>query len=438
MTVDYKQDGTGAAIKITQRIRQGGAVTLIKIAYRNIWRNKRRTFFCIAAVGIAVFFIVLYSSMIEGMLKNIIDIVQIYDLGHVKVVSSQYDAENEYMPVQYPVSDGKSWKELAASIKKIPGVRAVFPRISSLATLQESTTKHAVLWGLCIEDEMAANHFNLTDRSDGLLEGRWPEGGTNECAIGRVFAHKSGLSVGDRIPLKTVSAQFSDKIWSPVITGIFNFDYIKYDEQFIIVDIERLQRLLVLGEGTQSLVIFADNEKESGVIAAKVRSMLWQGNVVTEWRDNYWVAMMEMVMPIYMMIFLVFLIVASFLIINTVVMIVHERIKEIGMMGCLGMTRAEIVKVFFFESLFLAMFGAFAGVIVGGVIAGIGSVYPIRMGDMYGDTFSEMPLGNAIFLGISPFIIIRAWLLGVVVTSLFTLIPSLKSAFVEPVEALRR
>jgi len=435
---------------MTNNYKQGGTDTLIKIAYRNIWRNKRRTFFCIAAVGIAVFFIVLYSSMIEGMLRNIIEVVQIYDLGHVKVVSSQYDAENEYMPVQYPVfasasepssasqTYGESWKELAALIKEIPGVRAVFPRISSLATLQESTTKHAVLWGLCIEDEMAANHFNLTDRSDGLLEGRWPAPGTNECAIGRVFAHKSGLSVGDRIPLKTVSAQFSDKYWSPVVTGIFNFDYIKYDEQYIIVDIERLQRLLVLDEGTQSLVIFADNEKESGSIAAEARNALGQGNVVTEWRDNYWVAMMEMVTPIYTMIFLVFLIVASFLIINTIVMIVHERIKEIGMMGCLGMTRAEIVKVFFFESLFLAMFGAFAGVIAGGVIAGIGSVYPIRMGDMYGDTFSEMPLGNAIFLELSPFIIIRAWLLGVVVASLFTLIPSLKSAFVEPVEALRR
>jgi putative ABC transport system permease protein len=423
---------------MTDNYKQGGTGMLIKIAYRNIWRNKRRTFFCIAAVGIAVFFIVLYSSMIDGMTRNINEVVQIYDFGHVKVVSSQYEAENEYMPVQYPVSDGKSWKELVSAIKEIPGVRAVFPRISSLATLQESTTKHAVLWGLCIEDEMAANHFNLTDRNDGLLEGRWPASGTNECAIGRVFAHKSELSVGDRIPLKTVSAQYSDKIWNPVITGIFNFDYIKYDEQYIIVDIERLQRLLVLDEGTQSLVIFADNEKKSGAIAADARKMLGQGNVVTEWRDNYWVAMMNMITPIYIMIFLVFLIVASFLIINTVVMIIHERIKEIGMMGCLGMTRAEIVKVFFFESLFLAMFGAFAGVIVGGVIAGIGSMYPLRLGDMYGDTFSEMPLGNAIFLGISPFIIIRAWLLGVVVASLFTLIPSLKSAFVEPVEALRR
>jgi len=429
---------------MTNEYKKGGTGTLIKIAYRNIWRNKRRTFFCISAVGIAVLFIVLYSSMIEGMTKNINEIVQIYDLGHVKVVSSQYDAENEYMPVQYPVSssaeqpNGKSWKELAQEIKKIPNVRAVFPRIASLATLQESTTKHAILWGLCIEDEMKANHFNLTNRNDGLIEGRLPQPGTNECAVGRVFAHKSELSIGDRIPLKTVSAQFSDKMWSPVITGIFNFDYIKFDEQYIIVDFERLQRLLVLGEGTQSLVIFANDEKESSAIAAEVQNLMGQDNVVTTWQDNFWVAIMKMATPIYTLIFLVFLIVASFLIINTVVMIIHERIKEIGMMSCLGMTRAEIVTVFFFESLFLAMFGAFAGVILGGVIAGIGSVYPIRLGDMYGNTFSEMPLGNAVFLGVNPFIIIRAWLLGVVIASLFTLIPSLKSAFVEPVEALRR
>jgi putative ABC transport system permease protein len=60
------------------------------------------------------------------------------------------------------------------------------------------------------------------------------------------------------------------------------------------------------------------------------------------------------------------------------------------------------------------------------------------MGDLYGNTFSDMPMSNAIFFQFSPFLLLRAWLLGVVVASIFTLIPSLKSAFVEPVEALRR
>jgi putative ABC transport system permease protein len=147
---------------------------------------------------------------------------------------------------------------------------------------------------------------------------------------------------------------------------------------------------------------------------------------------------MKAVTPIYTLLFFVFLIVASFLIINTVVMIIHERIKEIGMMGCLGMTRREIVTVFFFESLFMAAFGALAGVILGAVVVGIGTYYPFRMGDLYGNTFSEMPLSNAIFFQFSWMKLLQAWLMGVIVASLFTLIPSLKSAFVEPVEALRR
>lgn len=418
--------------------KNGGMGMLIKIAYRNIWRNMRRTVFCFTAVGIAVFFIVIYSSLIDGMVKSIHDTVQIFELGHVKVVSSVFDAEREFLPVQYPVADGRSWRELATEIKEIHGVRAVFPRIFSMASLQESTTKHAILWGLDIEGEMAINHFNLTDRSDGLIEGRWPLPGSNECAIGHVFARKTGFSVGDRIPMRTSSAQFSDRIWSPVITGIFNFDYIKADEQYIIVDIERLQRLLVLGEGTQQLVIFNYDGNQSGATAFAVQNLLGGDDLVSDWRDNYWVAVMEMVWPVYTALFMVFLIVASFLIINTVVMIIHERIKEIGMMGCLGMSRREIVTVFFFESVFLAAFGAFAGVIVGGVIAGVGSHFPLRMGDMYGNTFSDLPMGNAIFFAFSPVILLRAWLMGVIVASIFTLIPSLKSAFVEPVEALRR
>jgi putative ABC transport system permease protein len=342
------------------------------------------------------------------------------------------------MPVQYPVADGKNWKALATDIQKIPGVTAVFPRITTMATLQESTIKHAILWGINIEDEMKVNHFNLTARNDGLVEGRYPEPGANEVVVGHIFAEKSGLGIGDRIPLKTISAQFSDKLWRPVITGIFNYEYRKADEQYIITDFSRLEELLVLDGGTQQLVIFASDENLSGSITAAVQNMLGKDNIVTECNDNYWVAMMTMITPIYTIIFLVFLIVASFLIINTIVMIIHERIKEIGMMGCLGMTRGEIVKVFFFESFFLAAFGALIGVIVGGLITGIGSNFPIRLMEQFGGTFSDMPMGNALFFQFSFANLFQAWLMGVVVASIFTLIPSLKSAFVEPVEALRR
>ncbi|ULQ61214.1 ABC transporter permease [Brucepastera parasyntrophica] len=413
-------------------------MTLKKIAYRNIWRNLRRTILCIAAVGIAVFFNIFMQSMMDGMIKGIEDVVRVFDTGHVNVVSSLFEEDKEYYPVQFPVADGRSTGELIREIEAVPGVKAVLPRINAYATLSDSLIKHAFLWGIDIDREKEINNFNLTDRSDGLVTGRYPQKGSNECAIGVYMAKKAGLAIGDRIPLKVVSAQFSDKYWSPEIVGIFEYDYRKYDEQVIMVSFDRLQKLLVLDEGTQQLFIYADNEKDTRNIAGKVKALLGDGNVIREWQDNYWVVVMQQSTIIFVIIFLVFQIVASFLIINTVVMIIHERIKEIGMMGALGMTRSEIVMVFFFEAVFLSIIGSLAGCIVGGLSTWIGSFFPISFDTFTGGGLKEFPMAGTIFLNFSPVYIVQGFLFGVIISAICTIIPSLKSAFIEPVEALRR
>jgi putative ABC transport system permease protein len=418
--------------------RQGGLSVLVTIAYRNIWRNVRRTAFCVSAVAIAVFFIIFYQSFINGMMASIHDVVQVFELGHVRAVSTQYEAESEYMPAQYPVAEGRSLTALIKQIEGVGGVRAVFPRIMVYATLQENIVKHASLWGLNMNDEVKVNHFNLTERSNGLVEGRYPAPDTNECVIGVGFARKAGLKIGERIPLKTVSAQFSDKPWSPTIVGLFSFDYGKADNETIIVDFTRLQRLLVLEDATQQLVVYTWTDADSIPVARAMQSILGADAIVREWRDNYWVEVMNMLKPMYVTLYLIFLIVACFLIINTVMMIIHERVKEIGMMGSLGMTRSEIVLVFFIESVFLSIFGASVGVILGGLLTGVGQFFPLRWTSLTGDTFSAFPAANALFMEFSPLLLLQSWLLGVGVASIFTLIPSLKSAFIEPVEALRR
>jgi putative ABC transport system permease protein len=162
-------------------------------------------------------------------------------------------------------------------------------------------------------------------------------------------------------------------------------------------------------------------------------------DIITPWQDQYWITLMNRYQPLYYLIYLVFLVVACLLIVNTITMIIHERIKEIGMMGSLGMTRGEIVRVFFFESIFLAMAGATAGVFIGGLLTGIGQFFPLRWTALTGEnTFAAMPAANAIFFHFSFGNLFRGWIMGVVTASIFTLFPSLKSAFVEPVEALRR
>jgi putative ABC transport system permease protein len=421
---------------MNEKRKQGGCGALIKIAYRNIWRNKRRTIFCVAAMVLAVFFTIMMQSMIAGMFSGMEKVVQAFDAGHLYAVSADFEAEKEYVPVQYPVANGETVAKLQQEITAIPGVKAVVPRINAIATLQDSAIKHAILWGIDIEAETALHPMNLTDRNNGLVEGRFPEPGASECAIGTRMAKKAGLRVGDRIPLKTVSAQFSDKMWSPEITGIFEFDYRKYDEDVIIVDFGRFQRLLVLGDATQQIFVFAENAAMSKIITPQVEALLGESNVVHDWEDNYFVATWRQGMAMFVIVELVVLIVASFLIVNTVVMIIHERIKEIGMMGSLGMTRWEIVEVFFFESLFLSILGALAGVLLGGIATFIGSLSPLGFTGM--SSGSEFPTTGAMFLVFSPGILWGGFFYGVIISSLCTLIPSLRSAFVEPVEALRQ
>jgi putative ABC transport system permease protein len=410
---------------------------ILTIAFRNIFRNGRRTAMCIIAVTIAVFFTIVMQSMILGMIDSIDKVVQVFDTGHISIVSEDYEAESEYMPVQYPVANGMPFDVIKAEIAAIPGVKAVFPRISAYATLQDATVKHAMLVGMDIPAETAINSFNQTDKTDGIIQGRYPDADKNECAIGKRLAEKGGFKIGDKLPLKTVSAQYSDKMWAPVITGIFSFDYLKYDQEAIIVDYQRLQRLLVLDGATQQVFIFVHNPNESKAIAAEV-SALFPNDSVHDWQDNYFVAVMQQSMAIFVFIEFIFMIVASFLIINTVVMIIHERIKEIGMMGSLGMSRREIVQVFFCESLCLAFLGSLAGALLGGLFTGIASHFPFDFTAATGGGFEEFPMSGSLFFVFDPAILLQGFIFGIIVAGICTLIPSLKSAFVEPVEALRR
>jgi putative ABC transport system permease protein len=378
------------------------------------------------------------EAWIDGMKDSINTVVRTFDTGDINIVSADYDAQNEYFPVQFPVSDGKSFSDIKAGIEAVQGVKTVFPRIMAFATLQDSTVKHALLWGIDIERETAFHHFNENDRNGGLAEGRYPEANKNECAVGIKLAQKMGVGIGDHIPLKTVSAQFSDKMWNPVITGIFNFDYLKYDDGVIIVRFDRLQKLLTLAEAAQQIFVYCENPKNSPAAARDIGALLGSADAVHDWHDNYFVALMQKNMMIFKLVYVVFIIVASFLIVNTMIMIIHERIKEIGMMGSLGMTRGEIVLVFFLEAFLLSAAGAFAGSAAGGAASFVMSLFPIDYNALTGGGFKELPISGTLRLKFDWFIIMQGFLLGVVISSICTLLPSLKSAFIEPVEALRR
>jgi ABC-type lipoprotein release transport system permease subunit len=542
------------------KVKKGGLSYLALIAYRNIYRNIRRSILCFIAIAMAVFFIIFMMGFIEGMLDSMYKVVQLFETGDMVVYTKEYEPKKEFYPLQYPVEPEGTMEDLVADLESIEGVRAVLPRITSGATLMDSTVKHGVLWGIDIERELASNHMNLKDKTDGLLAGRYPKGNRSEAAVGFRLARKLGVlgriyapdefdwllenitsdedrelvesvfkfdnvtgmynfnndidkatyvklfsaiigaerttvpmvvgvegsgglidkinltfhkeyilerytpdgngetmslnrnlfeeeldeityifdrATTIRIPLKIISSKFSDKFLQPKVVGIVDYDFATIDKNFIIIPLAKMQRLANLVNQTQTMYIYLDNPSMDKEIAPLVQEKLGNDDLLVKtWSTSYWVTYFEMARSIYFIIYIVFITVASFLIVNTIIMVIHERMKEIGMMGALGMDRREIIGVFFLEAVFLSLIGAMFGGLFGGILTGVLSQMPISMEAMTGGI--EFPTSNTIYVQFSFLNILQGMLYGLLVSGACTLLPSLKAAFIEPVEALRR
>jgi putative ABC transport system permease protein len=222
-----------------------------------------------------------------------------------------------------------------------------------------------------------------------------------------------------------------------VITGIVDFNFAELDKNVVIIPYDRFQKLATLEGKTQSLYIYAKNTDDVSAVAGAVGEKLagYENLSIKPYTSHPYIVLMEVGNLMMAIIYIVFMIVASFLIINTIIMVIHERIKEIGMMGALGMTRREIVSVFFLESLVLSGIGSVIGCIIGTVVTYILSQVPFDIGTMMEDMIA---MNNTIYVMFSPRIIIQGLIYGLLVSGVCTIFPSLKSAFIKPVEAIRR
>jgi len=411
---------------------------LIKIAIRNIFRNKRRSLFCIAAIFVAVSFIVFIKGMTEGMYGNFETIIKNFEVGDIAIYHKDFEKKKVLLPLQYPIEfENKNLTDIIEDIKKIDGVSDVFPRILTHSSVTNNFVKHIIIWGIDFENETKNKNFNLKTKSNGLIEGNIPDSNKNECLIGVRLAKKMNLKIGDKIISKIISSQFSDKFFELKITGIFDFDCGHIDSNYIIMPFSRLQKIGVLLNKTQTLYIFTKNPKNSYKIKEIVQKLINNPNIIVRnWEESpEYLANVKTNRILMQIIYIVFIVIASLLIINTVLMAIYERIREIGIIGSLGMTSKEIVFLFFFEGLVLSLIGGFLGMLIGGISTFVLSFFPVDLEKMIGGvSFAS----NTIFVKFSPIDILYSGFYSILISTLCIILPSLKVAFINPINCLRK
>jgi putative ABC transport system permease protein len=204
-----------------------------------------------------------------------------------------------------------------------------------------------------------------------------------------------------------------------------------------------------MGDGVSELLLMVDKAENAEKIADEIKGELQQGNpahtedgdppgyMVIPWQEQgNFLSMFKSASSIYGVIYIGLLVLASTVIINTTMMVIYERTREIGTIGALGMTGGQIVVLFVVEAMIISAMGSFLGTMVGGAFDLFLSIKGINLQALSGGSM-DFVVTDIIYPRFGLSLLVWSFLFGVVVASVIAYIPARRAAKIEPVEALR-
>ena len=400
-------------------------IQLIKMAYRDLGRNRRRSFFSALALGIGLALLLLMASVIQGEMRSSMDMSIQLQSGDLQVRSVNYDPDKNSLTWEDLVENPE---QVASQISSLAPVKAASPRLfaSGIVSVADETAGVSIL-GIDPASEASAPY------RDGLVSGDYLTADDREgVLIGRKLADILGLSTGDTISVmaNTSNGDVDEQIFT--IRGLFATGSPYYDQTTLIMPISKAQAITQTENHASTIfVLLTDREMTEPVVAALKSDKL---EVVT-WRTmNELITQVEQMSSGFMIvIYLIVLGITATVIVNTLVMAVFERTREIGILAAIGMRGSRIMAMFFAESTLLALGGILIGLVLGGIMVAYATYVGFYIGDfgieglLIGDRiYAYLTLTDAVALIITAF----------VVSLLAALYPALLASRMEPVTAL--
>lgn len=350
---------------------------LIKIAFRNLTRQKRRTMLTVAIVSVGVIAVLLFSAL-SGSFKNMM-IGQITDsmLGHAQIHRKGYVSSLDNLPLSRVINT-KQMRALDTIIKDEPRIVAYSKRIlmgGMLSNYLETTSIKVA--GIHPGDESAVTPL-LTSR---IKKGTMLHKG--EILLPELVTRGMGLKVGQTIVLVVNNAEGSVNGVSLKIAGIIEsvmgptgkYGYIHIDDAVQVLRMtepEYSEIALRLKDISTLNAVNKGIKEKLATIKNKAGKPVFEVHTWEKLSPFYSIAQMLDLMALFINVILVAIVLISIL--NVMIMAVYERIKEIGTLAAIGTLPGKIRTMFLLEGLFLGFFGSITGSVIG-VIAIMGVKY---------------------------------------------------------------
>ncbi len=399
---------------------------LIKMAFRELLRNKRRSFFSSLALGIGLALLLLMASVISGEMRYSMESAVKLQSGHLQVQAKTYNEAKNSLAFEDLIGDP------GAAAEKIAGlapVKVATPRLVASGIITNNDETNGIrLFGVDPVSP-ASDPFKQE-----ILSGEWikPDDRSG-IMIGQALAQKMNLKSGDSVNLmaNTSNGDVDQQMFT--IRGIFTTRTPAFDDYTVILPIAKVQALTKT-EGHASLIyVLLDDPGQVDAVRAALTTDSLQIKTYLEMNDM--ILQMEEFSRSYMiLIYLIVLAITATVIVNTLVMSVFERTREIGILSAIGMKSTRIMSMFFIESGFLAIGGIIAGLIIGGLMV----YYASTVGFYFGDVGSTgLLIGERIYAYMQFNDAVTLTILAFAVAILAALYPAIMAARLEPVEAMR-
>ncbi len=401
-------------------------INLIKLAYRDLLRNRRRSLFSALALGMGIGLLLMIAATVEGEMRGSLESSINLQTGHLQIRAKDYNPDKNSLAWEDLVEDPD---RIASQISTVTGVKVATPRLisSGIVNFGDKTNGVAVLG---IDPGSVAN----APFRNGLSEGDFIEADDRDSIlIGKELARKMGISLHDNIQLLVNTSDGSVNEQSFTVKGIYNSGVPSYDETTAFLPISKAQAIAGVEKRASTILVLLNDREMTDVVAASLKSDKY--SIVTWKEQNEMVVQTEEFAHGYMVIInLIVLAITATVIVNTLVMAVFERTREIGILSAIGMKSTRIMGMFIIESFLLALLGTLMGFIIGGVLVWYSTNVGFYIGNM--GLRSGFLLGERIYGYLTMQDTVSLTITAFVVTMLAALYPAILAARMEPVKAL--
>jgi ABC-type lipoprotein release transport system permease subunit len=352
-----------------------------KLAWRNLWRNKRRTLITTASIFFGVILSTIMSSMQEGSYAQYIKTIVNSYSGYIQVHSMGYWNDKvinnslEYSLVRQKLSDMK-------------GITATAPRLENYALASsEEITKGVMVIGIAPIEEDA-----ITNLSKKIIKGNYLNRDDNGVVLGSTLARYLKLEAGDTVVLLSQGYHGVGAAGKYPVRGIIKQPSPELDRTVVYMNISDCQDLFSAPDRLTSVVIMVKNNDAMPAVKNDLISSLGTDYEVMDWKEinSILLKQIDSDRASGMIIKGVLYMIIAFGIFGTVMMMMAERRKEFGMIVAIGMQKYKLSYVLVLETILLGFTGVIAGIAASIPITWYFTLHPIPITGQAADTMLQM------------------------------------------------